>query len=232
MRVAVIQFPGSNCDYDVLYVLRNLLGIKTDLVWHKSFQHSSYDAAVLPGGFSYGDYLRAGAIAARSPSLREIEDMSHEGKAVIGICNGFQILVESGILPGALLKNNCLTFVCKWVTLKVETNRSSATTLTPRGTLLHMPIAHSEGRYVNQKRGIEELYEKDQVVFKYVSDEGKEADANPNGSVDNIAGICNPEGNVVGLMPHPERASESAISPYGSNDGLLIFESMIEYFGR
>ena len=232
MRAAVIRFPGSNCDYDVLYVLRNLLRIETDLVWHRSFKHSNYDVAVLPGGFSYGDYLRAGAIAARSPSMGEIKEMSQEGKVVIGICNGFQILIESGILLGALLKNNCMTFVCKWVAFRVETNRSSITSLIPRGTVLHMPIAHSEGRYVNQKKRIEELYENDQVVLKYVNDEGKEADANPNGSMDDIAGICNLEGNVVGFMPHPERASESVLSPHGYNDGLLIFESMLEYIGR
>ncbi len=231
MKVAVIQFPGSNCDFDVLYVLRNLLGIETDLIWHRSFEHSEYDVAILPGGFSYGDYLRAGAIAARSPSTIEIEEMAQEGKVVIGICNGFQILVESGILPGALLKNNSLTFLCKWVSLRVETNRSSTTSLIPKGSVLRMPIAHAEGRYVNQKKGIKELSENDQVVFRYVNEEGKEANANPNGSMGNIAGICNSDGNIVGLMPHPERASESAISPYGSNDGLLIFESIIEYVG-
>lgn len=229
MRVAVIQYPGSNCDYDVLYILRNLLGLETELVWHRTFKHSDYDATILPGGFSYGDYLRAGAIAAHSPSISEVEEMSREGKAVIGICNGFQILVEAGILSGALLRNDCLTFVCDWVTLRVQSSRTSSTRLIPEGTVLHIPIAHSEGRYVNEKRGLKELYENDQVVFKYVDGQGNELQVNPNGSLDNIAGICNLEGNVVGLMPHPERASEPSLGPYGSDDGLLVFESMLDY---
>lgn len=232
MKTAIIQFPGSNCDYDVLYTLQKQIGIKTDLVWHRHFRHDGYDAAILPGGFSYGDYLRAGAIAARSPAMREIKEMSHEGKPILGICNGFQILVESGILPGALLKNSCLSFVCRWVTLRVESDRSSVTSLIPKGVILRMPVAHSEGRYVNKKSAIDELYKNDQIIFKYIDYDQNEVDYNPNGSMDDIAGICNLEKNVVGLMPHPERASESILSPWGSNDGLLIFESMVEYLKR
>jgi phosphoribosylformylglycinamidine synthase len=229
MRAAVIQFPGSNCDYDVLHVLNKKLGIKADLVWQRFFRHNNYDFAILPGGFSYGDYLRAGAIAAQSPAMREIKEMANEGKAVLGICNGFQILVESGILPGALLMNDCLTFVCKWVTLQVSSNKSSASTLIQKDKILRMPVAHSEGRYVNEKHGIKELYENEQIIFKYTCNTKDEFNSNPNGSMEDIAGICNLERNVVGLMPHPERASESAISPKCSNDGLMIFESMIEY---
>lgn len=227
MRAAVIQFPGSNCDYDVLHVLNKKLGIKTDLVWHRYFKHKNYDFTILPGGFSYGDYLRAGAIAAQSPAMREIKEMTNEGKAVLGICNGFQILVESGILPGALLMNDCLTFVCKWITLQVSSNKSSASTLIQTNKILRMPVAHSEGRYVNDKHGIKELYENDQIIFKYIYNAAN--DFNPNGSMEDIAGICNLERNVVGLMPHPERASESAIGPRCRNDGLIIFESLIEY---
>jgi phosphoribosylformylglycinamidine synthase len=227
MRAAVIQFPGSNCDYDVLHVLNKKLGIKTDLVWHRYFKHKNYDFTILPGGFSYGDYLRAGAIAAQSPAMREIREMTNEGKAVLGICNGFQILVESGILPGALLMNDCLTFVCKWITLQVSSNKSSASTLIQTNKILRMPVAHSEGRYVNDKHGIKELHENDQIIFKYIYNTTD--DFNPNGSMEDIAGICNLERNVVGLMPHPERASESAIGPRCSNDGLMIFESLIEY---
>lgn len=229
MRIAVIQFPGSNCDYDVLYILNKQFGITTELVWHRNFMHSNYDAAILPGGFSYGDYLRAGVIAAHSPAMREVKEMAIEGKAVLGICNGFQILVESGILPGALLMNDCLTFVCKWVTLQALSNKSSASILIQKGSILHMPVAHSEGRYVDNKNGIKELYENDQIIFKYFYNIKDNSKANPNGSLEDIAGICNLERNVVGIMPHPERASESTIGLMESNDGLMIFKSMVEY---
>jgi len=232
MKVAVIQYPGSNCDYDAIYVLRNLVGIETELIWHRNFKQSEFDAAILPGGFSYGDYLRAGAIASHSPSLSEVKEMSREGKAVLGICNGFQILVEAGILPGALLRNDCLRFVCKWVNLRVCSSRTSATRLIPEGCLLHIPIAHSEGRYVNKDNDLKKLYENDQIVFKYVNERGEEINSNPNGSLENIAGICNLDGNIVGLMPHPERASEPSINPYGSDDGLLVFESMLNYINH
>ncbi len=230
MKVAVIRFPGSNCDLDTVHVLRNVVGVETDLVWHRDFRGDEYDAVVLPGGFSYGDYLRAGIIAAHSPAMREVKEMAKEGKPVLGICNGFQILIEAGLLPGALLINDCLKFVCKWVILRVETSRTAFTSGIERGRLLRMPIAHQEGRYYNTPEGIRELEENDQVVFRYVDERGEcTPEANPNGSVGNIAGICNEEGNVVGLMPHPERASEKVLSPYGTEDGALVFRSMLRW---
>lgn len=202
------------------------------LIWHKDFNDSEYDAIILPGGFSYGDHLRAGVIAAYSPAMKIVKDMAKEGKPILGICNGFQILVESGLLPGALLQNTCLTFVCKWVILKTITNRTPFTKGMEKGTILRIPIAHNEGRYFNERESLKEMYENDQVVFKYVDEKGEPTgDANPNGALENIAGICNLEGNVVGMMPHPERSSEGIISPYGTEDGKLIFESMIYHLG-
>lgn len=230
LRVAVISFPGSNCDLDTVYVLRRLLGVKADLVWHKFFNGSDYDAVILPGGFSYGDHLRSGVIAAHSSAMKHVKEMVEDGKPVLGICNGFQILVEAELLPGALMQNDCLTFVCRWVTVRAETNSTAFTNLIPKGKLLHMPVAHHEGRYMIDRKGFKELCENDQIVFRYVNEEGEATEeANPNGSMDNIAGICNLERNVVGLMPHPERASEEILSPYGGNDGLLVFESMLAY---
>ena len=230
MKIAVIQFPGSNCDYDVFHVLRNVLDVPTELVWHKFFKNSRYDAAILPGGFSYGDYLRAGAIASHSPAMDEIKKMAEEGKPILGICNGFQILIEAELLPGALLINDNLKFVCKWVALRCERSHTAFTSLIPEGKILHMPIAHKEGRYFNSKSGLKKLKEKNQIVLRYVDEKGKASlSANPNGSLDNIASICNEKGNVVGLMPHPERASERILSPYMSEDGLLMFKSMINF---
>jgi phosphoribosylformylglycinamidine synthase I len=233
LRVAVIRFPGTNCDLDTVYVLRNLLGLPTDLVWHMTFKGDEYDAAILPGGFSYGDYLRAGAIAAHSPAIREVEEMANGGKPILGICNGFQILIEAGLLPGALLPNDSLTFVCRWVTLRCETDRSAFTHLIPVGDLLHLPVAHKEGRYFNEERALKEMAADGQIVFRYTSLEGAVTlENNPNGSVDNIAGICNREGNVLGLMPHPERASEKILSPFGDDDGLMVFESMVNFLRK
>lgn len=230
MKVAVIQFPGSNCDLDTVHVLHDILNVETSLVWYKYFDESNYDAAIIPGGFSYGDHLRSGVIAAHTQCMQQVREMADEGKAVLGICNGFQILVEAELLPGALMQNSCLTFVCKWVTFRAETQRTAFTNLIPKGELLHMPIAHHEGRYVNDKRELKALYENDQIVFRYVDEKGEPTqEANPNGSMDNIAGICNLEGNVVGLMPHPERASEKILSPYSGDDGLLIFGSMLRF---
>lgn len=233
MKVAVIQFPGSNCDLDVVHVLRNVLNIPTDLVWHKFFQNKIYDAVILPGGFSYGDYLRSGAIASHSPAMEEVKKMAEDGKPVLGICNGFQILIEAGLLPGALLPNDCLKFVCKWVILKCETSRTAFTCLIPEGKILYMPVAHKEGRYFNVEEDLKSIWKEQQVVFRYVDENGNPTlEANPNGSIQNIASVCNKEGNVVGLMPHPERASEKILSPYKNSDGLLLFKSMIDYLKR
>jgi len=229
VKVAVIQFPGSNCDLDVFHVLRNVLGVEVDLVWHRSFEAEDCDAAVLPGGFSYGDYLRAGIIAAHSPAMRHVKEMAKQGKPIIGICNGFQILIESGLLPGALLRNQGMMFICKWVKLKVETENNPFTKATAKGTILDMPIAHAEGRYVNEPEGLRQLHENDQVVFTYTNTQGNlTEEGNPNGSMDCIAGICNLERNVLGLMPHPERASESILSPFSDNDGLQILRAFTE----
>jgi phosphoribosylformylglycinamidine synthase I len=228
MKVAVIRFPGSNCDLDTVHVLRNVMVLETELVWHKEFNDGDFDAVVLPGGFSYGDALRAGVIAAYSPAMKRVREMAKEGKPVLGICNGFQILVESDLLSGALLRNNSLTFICKWITLRVDNTKTTFTNLMKKGQILRMPIAHNEGRYYNDTEALREMEENHQIVFRYSDDSGKlTSDANPNGSVDNIAGICNLEGNVVGLMPHPERASEPILSPLETDHGRLIFHSMV-----
>jgi phosphoribosylformylglycinamidine synthase len=232
LRIAILSFPGSNCELDTLHVLRRVLGVEADLIWHEAFDPSGYDAAILPGGFSYGDYLRAGAIAAHSPAVGHLRSMAEDGKPVIGICNGFQILTEAGMLPGALLRNEGLNFICRWVSLRVESNGSALTWLLPKGAVIRLPIAHAEGRYVNNASAIRELWRNGQVILTYVDDRGDPTPgANPNGSMDNIAGICNREGNVVGLMPHPERGSERILSPFGGEDGLMLFESLLSFEG-
>lgn len=228
VRVAVVQYPGSNCDLDALEILRDVVKARTDLVWHKDLAHDDYDAYVLPGGFSYGDYLRAGAIAATSPSLKIVRDAAEGGKPVLGICNGFQILVEAGLLPGAVLRNSTLRFACTWTRLRVETTRTPFTRKAEKGQVLEIPIAHNEGRYYLDKEKIPELERNQQIVFRYVSEEKEPTEeANPNGSMDNIAGICNQKGNVMGLMPHPERASLPILSPDNQTGGLVIFDSMM-----
>ncbi len=232
-RVAVVQYPGSNCDLDALEVLRTIIKTRTELVWHKDLNQDEYDSYVLPGGFSYGDYLRAGAIAASSPSLKIIRKAAEKSKPVLGICNGFQILVEAGFLPGAVLRNSGLRFVCKWTRLRVENNRTAFTNLATKGQTLNIPIAHNEGRYYLDKDELARLENNQQIVLRYVDDDDQPTEgANPNGSLDNIAGICNPEGNLMGLMPHPERASMPALSPDKKATGRLIFDSMIKTIGE
>ncbi len=227
-RVAVIQYPGSNCDLDALEVLQKVEKTDAELVWHKDLKRDDYDAYVLPGGFSYGDYLRAGAIAATSPSLKVVREAVDQNKPVLGICNGLQILVEAGLLPGAVLRNSGLRFVCTWIRLRVETTRTPFTTLAQKGQTLRVPIAHNEGRYYLDRNEIRELEKNEQIVVRYVNEANEPTeDANPNGSIDNIAGICNEEGNVMGLMPHPERASLRVLSPDGHDDGRMIFDSMM-----
>lgn len=231
MKVAVLRFPGSNCDLDAIQILKEIK-VDAELVWHKDFGGSDYDAVILPGGFSYGDYLRAGVIAAHSPAIQEVKAMARDGKPVAGICNGFQILTEAGLLPGALVENSSLKFICEWCIIKVETERTAFTRLFKKGQLLRMPIAHHQGRYFIDEVSLKELYERDQIVFRYVDEEGNPTESsNPNGALENIAGVCNPEGNVVGLMPHPERAAETILSPSKTADGLAFFKSMVEYSG-
>jgi phosphoribosylformylglycinamidine synthase len=228
VKAAVIQFPGSNCDLDIFHVLKDVLKIETDLVWHTNLKSTDYDGVILPGGFSYGDYLRAGIIAAHSPAINQVEIMAKEGKPIIGICNGFQILIESELLPGALLSNQTGAFICKWVNIRVETNKTNFTRNISKGTILRIPIAHAEGRYTIDQKGLKDLHENDQIVFRYVDKNGNLTKiGNPNGSMDSIAGICNIDRNVLGLMPHPERASEKILSPFCSSDGLKILSKFV-----
>ncbi|MDD1720510.1 MAG: phosphoribosylformylglycinamidine synthase I [Euryarchaeota archaeon] len=222
MKIAIIQFGGSNCDLDV-YKALNTLGVTPQLVWYKETL-GDFDGVVIPGGFSYGDYLRAGAIAARTEIMQSVREMASDGKPVLGICNGAQILSESQLVPGTFTLNEYPKFVCKWVRL-----RKISTCLFVKHVqeLIDIPIAHKEGRYVAPPEQLQELYENEQIVFKYVDAAGSTTlAANPNGSIDNIAGIANLDKNVLAMMPHPERASDRLL---GSTDGRAIFQSMIEY---
>jgi phosphoribosylformylglycinamidine synthase len=232
LKVAIIDFPGSNCRYDTLHVLKNVLNVDARLIWHKEFDDNTYDVAILPGGFAYGDYLRAGIIAAFSPAMKTVKKMAAAGKPVLGICNGFQVLVEAGLLPGALLRNSSLTFVCKWIHLRVENNKSPLARGLTKGAILSLPIAHGEGRYFADDDKLEEMKRNNQIIFRYVDKSGEVTEeSNPNGSMDSIAGVCNPDGNVAGLMPHPERSSEKILSPTVTEDGLSILRSVIEFAG-
>jgi len=227
MNVAVVRFPGSNCDLDVVTALRATKGLKPKLVWHENDGLERFDALVLPGGFSFGDYLRAGAIAARSPSIVRVRRLAERGVPILGICNGFQILVEAGLLPGSLLRNSGLKFICKWVTLRVENNRTPFTRTSKRGEVLRLPIAHNEGRLFLPKDELVVLNRERRIVFRYTNRKGEPTLlGNPNGSQENIAGICNKDGNVLGMMPHPERAVDPILSPEGRSDGMVIFESL------
>jgi len=226
LNVAVIRFPGSNCDLDIVEALRTTKGIRPKLVWHES-SLEGFDAVVLPGGFSFGDYLRAGAIAANSPSIPRVRRMAEKGVTVLGVCNGFQILVESGLLPGSLLRNSGLKFVCKWVTLRIENNRIPFTRRAEKGELIRLPIAHNEGRIFLPAEELASLKKEGRIVLSYTDETGKPSRrGNPNGSQDNIAGICNENGNVMGMMPHPERAVDPVLCQGGRPDGATIFESL------
>ena len=216
MKFAVIVFPGSNCDYDAYYVIKKHLKVEVDFIWHKDSDLTDYDCIIIPGGFSYGDYLRAGAIARFSRIMNAIKLESEKGKAIIGICNGFQILVESGLLPGALITNNSTNFISKSVQLKVINNNSLFTHHYKNNEMINMPIAHKQGNYFADSTLLKKLEDNEQIAFKYAN--------NPNGSKLDIAGIFNEKKNILGMMPHPERASELIL---GSNEGLGIFESMI-----
>jgi len=226
MKFAIVQFPGSNCDQDCLAALRGIEGIESEYVWHKETSLRGWDAIVLPGGFSYGDYLRCGAIARFSPIMRAVMEDARAGKLVIGVCNGFQILCEAGLLSGALVRNRSLHFVCDMVTTRVEVTETPFTHGMPVGTLLRLPVAHGEGCYYADEGTLRELNERQQVLLRYCDAQGETtAASNPNGSIENIAGICNRARNVFGLMPHPDRACEERL---GSGDGARIFESMLQ----
>lgn len=229
MKAAVIRFPGSNCDQDCYHALRDAMGVETDYVWHKESSLAAYDFIVLPGGFSYGDYLRCGAIARFSPVMRAVVDEAKNGKLILGTCNGFQILCEAGLLPGALIRNRSLHFVCEQTWLRVDDIDSPFTNACWTGALLKIPIAHGEGNYVADEATLRELNVNRQVLLRYVDARGSaSAAANPNGSAENIAGICNRARNVFGLMPHPDRACDPLL---GSEDGRFIFQSMINALG-
>jgi len=222
VKFGIVVFPGSNCDYDVYHVAHHVLNESATYLWHKDHDLQGVDAVVLPGGFSYGDYLRAGAIARLSPIMNEVIE---DGGLVLGICNGFQVLTESGLLPGALIPNTTTKFECKTVRIRVETTDTPYTTGYEKDQILRIPIAHAEGRYYADENTLDLLEEENRIIFRYVNANGEPTEAaNPNGSLQNIAGICNAERNVLGLMPHPERASEPLL---GLEDGLKMFESMV-----
>ena len=226
MNFGVVVFPGSNCDRDCAYVLSEVLGHQAQLIWHQETTLDGIDAVILPGGFSYGDYLRTGAIARFSPIMGAVQQFATKGGMVLGICNGFQILLEVGLLPGAMLRNRELTFICEEVYVKVENASTPFTGRCESGQVLKLPIAHAEGNYYTDPVTLSALKANAQVVFRYCSPDGKVlTDSNPNGSLDNIAGIRNAAGNVMGLMPHPERCAENAL---GNEDGKLLFLSMVD----
>jgi phosphoribosylformylglycinamidine synthase subunit PurQ / glutaminase len=230
MNFSVLQFPGSNCDQDVVHVLRNVLGHSARLLWHKDHSLGQTDAVIIPGGFSYGDYLRTGAIARFSPVMAAVREFADKGGLVLGICNGFQILCEAGLLPGALIRNRSLQFRCEPVFLKTLTPDSPFTQRVPADKLLCIPVAHGEGCYFADGDTLATLKANNQVLWRYVDEQGAATPlSSPNGSVENIAGVCNQARNVAGLMPHPERASEDIL---GCADGRLIFESMIAALER
>jgi len=224
MKFGVIIFPGSNCDHDAYWTVEQVLKQPATFLWHESHDLENCDAIIVPGGFSYGDYLRTGAIARFSPVMDSVRKFAESGGLVLGICNGFQILCESGLLPGALIRNAGLKYVCKPVYVRVESSDTAFTNSIQKGNVLCIPIGHMDGNYVCDDQTLAELQRDERIIFRYCSPQGKvTAEANPNGSLDNIAGICSPGRNVLGMMPHPERASESAL---GCTDGFRIFESL------
>ncbi len=226
MRFGVIVFPGSNCDHDCYHAVKHVLDAEARFIWHKERNLGGVDCVILPGGFSYGDYLRAGAIARFSPVMEAVVSFAERGGLVFGICNGFQILLEAGLLPGAIRRNKNLQFICQWVSLRVENASIPFTRSLREGEVLDMPIAHAEGNYFIEPEGLKALEEGGRVVFRYCTPQGEVTEeANPNGALSNIAGICNKRGNVLGMMPHPERSAEKVL---GSDDGLTIFRALLD----
>ena len=227
MKAGVVVFPGSNCDHDCYHVLKHVAGFETQFLWHKDKNLKDVDVVVLPGGFSYGDYLRCGAIASHSPIMDSVKEFAQRGGLVVGICNGFQVLTESGLLPGALLRNKGLKFVCKDVYLVVENTDTPFTSFYSNGEVIKIPIAHMDGNYFIDEKGLSNLRENNQIVFRYCSGNGDtNSESNPNGSVYNIAGIVNKGRNVLGMMPHPERCAENIL---GGKDGYHIFNSIKKF---
>ncbi len=230
MKFGVIVFPGSNCDHDCYYVIKNVLKQEVEFIWFREERLENFDAIILPGGFSYGDYLRPGAIASYFPIIKSLRKFSENGGLILGICNGFQILIEAGLLPGALLRNRSLKFICKKVYIRVENSKTPFTNLITPGRILSLPIAHAHGCFYADSKTIEKLESEGLVVFRYCDSNGEiTEESNPNGSWNNIAGIISRDGNVLGMMPHPERAAEDIM---GSCDGILIFESMVNHHGK
>ena len=226
MKFGVVMFPGSNCDHDTYHVISKVIGQPVDFLWHRQNTVADCDAVILPGGFSYGDYLRTGAFARFSPVMGAVKEFASRGGLVMGICNGFQILCEAGLLPGALLRNKDLRFICDHINIRIEATDTPYTNRCQRGQVLSVPIAHGDGNYFCDSETLAELQRENRIIFRYSAANGNlEADANPNGSLDNIAGICNRERNVLGMMPHPERASEQLL---GSSDGRIIFYSLAD----
>ena len=226
MKFGVVVFPGSNCDHDAFYAIGTILKKSVEFIWHQSQDLANCDAIILPGGFAYGDYLRTGAIARFSPVMKSVEKFANSGGMVLGICNGFQILLEAGLLPGAMMRNSGLRYICRHVFIRVEQTDTPYTNAALQGQVLKIPIAHNDGNYNADEATLAELEKNRQILFRYTTPDGaNDAAGNPNGSLLNIAGICNRERNVAGLMPHPERAVESALD---SADGLIIFRSMVE----
>ena len=225
MRFAVVVFPGSNCDYDAHHAVKHVLGQEADYVWHKDTSLGGADVVILPGGFAHGDYLRTGAVARFSPIMASVKAFAEAGNPVLGVCNGFQILLESGLLPGAMLRNRGLKFICEHVNVRVDQTDTPFTVAATKGQILRIPINHGEGNYYAPDDVLETLERDRRVIFRYVDAAGEITDAaNPNGARHNIAGICNERRNVVGMMPHPERACEPML---GSDDGLVLFESVV-----
>lgn len=225
MKVGVVVFPGSNCDRDCGQAIAKVTGAEIRYLWHKTADLQGCDAIVLPGGFSYGDYLRCGAIASHSPIMQEVKAAAGKGVPVLGICNGFQILTESGLLPGVLMRNRSLNFICETVTLKLENTKTPFTRKAKAGSISRIPIAHMEGNYFADAETFKALEAEGQIVFRYCDDKGQVTDAaNPNGAMGNIAGICNKAGNVLGMMPHPERVCEEIL---GGTDGAILFKSLL-----
>lgn len=230
MKFGVIIFPGSNCDYDAYMAIKTVIKQDVEFLWHQDTSLHDCDCVILPGGFSYGDYLRTGAIARFSSIMKKVVEFANDGGLVVGICNGFQILLEAGLLPGAMLRNTSLRFICKFVHIRTEDENTPFTNLCKKGQVLKIPIAHTDGNYFIPEDGFKALTENNQIIFRYCDERGNvTSDANPNGSLENIAGICNVARNVLGMMPHPERASESIL---GSDDGKYVFESIVNFFNK